>query len=297
MNPGLARLYVLAAAVLFSTGGAAIKVAAFSAAQVSMLRSGIAALALSIWFRRQGRPSTDTGPMEAEGRWTSWTAAAGLVYAATLTLFVAATKLTTAANAIFLQSTAPLYIVVLSPWLLRERATRGDLAFLAAMSGGMVLCFLGEANPTSTAPNPAAGNLIAIASGVAWGLTLMALRHLNRTTVRGTRDAGPAAVIAGNVIACVIALPWSFPLPRAGAAEWGTMAYLGIVQIGLAYVCLTSAMRRLPALEVSLLLLLEPMLNPLWTWLVRGEHPGAWTIAGGAVILGATAIRTTISGR
>ncbi len=248
-----------------------------------MLRSGIAAIVLYSWYRRQLR-------------WTSWTPAAGLVYAATLTLFVAATKLTTAANAIFLQSTAPLYIVVLGPWLLRERATRGDLAYLAALAGGMALCFLGEASPTSTAPDPATGNLIAIASGVAWGLTLMALRHLNRTAGPGSEEAGLAAVIAGNVIACFIALPWALPLPRAGAAEWGTIAYLGVVQIALAYVCLTSAIRRLPALEVSLLLLIEPMLNPFWTWLVRGEHPGTRTIAGGAVILGATAIRSLVGG-
>jgi drug/metabolite transporter, DME family len=284
MNPGLARLAALAAAVLFSTGGAAIKIEAFSTAQVSMLRSGIAAVVLLTWYRRQLR-------------WTPWTPAAGLVYAATLTLFVAATRLTTAANAIFLQATAPLYIVVLGPWLLRERATRGDLAFLAAMTGGLVLCVLGEANPTSTAPDPVVGNWIAVASGVAWGLTLMALRHLNRTAGPGSGEAGLAAVIAGNVIACAIALPWAWPLPTAGAAAWGTIIYLGVVQIALAYVALTSAMRQLPALEVSLLLLIEPMLNPFWTWLVRGEHPGVWTIAGAAVILGATAIRTVTSAR
>ena len=284
MNPGPARLSVVAAAVLFSTGGAAIKVAAFSAAQVSLLRSGIAALVLVVWYRRRLR-------------WTAWTPAAGLVYAATLTLFVVATKATTAANAIFLQSTAPLYIVVLGPWLLRERATRGDLVYLAAMAGGITLCFLGAASPTATAPDPARGNLIAIASGIAWGLTLMVLRHLNRTAGPGSGEAGLAGVVAGNVIACVIALPWALPLPPAAPVEWGTVVYLGVVQIALAYVCLTSAMRRLPALEVSLLLLMEPMLNPFWTWLVRGEHPGAWTIAGGAVILGATAIRTSISER
>src|SRR5690348_8412685 len=112
MNTAAARANALAAAVLFSTGGAAIKVAAFSAAQVSMLRSGVAALTLYICYRR-------------ELVWTPSTAAAALVYAATLTLFVASTKLTTAANAIFLQSTAPLYIVVFGPWLLRERASRG----------------------------------------------------------------------------------------------------------------------------------------------------------------------------
>jgi drug/metabolite transporter, DME family len=282
MKPGYARLNALAAALLFSTGGAAIKVDAFSAAQVSMLRSGIAVVVLYSWYRR-------------DLRWTSWTPIAGLVYAATLTLFVAATKLTTAANAIFLQSAAPLYIVVLGPWLLRERASRGDLAYLAAMAGGMAFCFFGAAEPTATAPDPASGNLIAIASGVAWALTLISLRHLNRAAGPGPGgEAGIAAVVAGNGIACLIAAPWALPMPAAGAAEWGSVMYLGTVQVALAYVFLTNAMRRLPALEISLLLLIEPVLNPFWTWLVHGERPGAWTMVGGAVILGATALRTVV---
>ena len=283
-----ARFSALIAALLFSTGGAAIKVAAFSAPQVSMLRSGIAACVLYGWYRRHLR-------------WTAWTPAVGLVYAATLTLFVAATKLTTAANAIFLQSTAPIYIALFGPWLLRERTTRKDVAYLTALGAGMGLCFVGRNSPTSTASDPATGNLLAVASGCAWALTLIALRHLNgrplnpRASPKGTGESGLAAVVAGNAMACLIAVPWSLPLPQADAAEWATIVYLGVVQIGLAYVCLTAAMRRLPALEISLLLLIEPVLNPCWTWLVHGERPESWTLAGGAVILGATALRTVTS--
>jgi drug/metabolite transporter, DME family len=295
MNQATARLNALTAAVLFSTGGAAIKVAAFSAAQVSMLRSGIAAAVLFLWYRQHLK-------------WTPWTPAAGVVYAATLTLFVAATKQTTAANAIFLQSTAPIYVVVIGPWLLRERASRGDLAYLAAMAAGMVVCFVGREPATGIAPDPATGNLLAIAAGVAWAMTLIALRYLDRKPafaeasagrpVDASRNqAGLAAVIAGNAIAFMVAIPWALPLPRAEAVEWATIAYLGAIQIALAYVCLTTAMRRLPALEVSLLLLLEPVLNPFWTWLIRGERPGPWTLTGGAVILGATAIRTVLAER
>jgi drug/metabolite transporter (DMT)-like permease len=86
-------------------------------------------------------------------------------------------------------------------------------------------------------------------------------------------------------------------LPAASAGEWATIAYLGVCQIGLAYICLTRAISRLPALEVSLLLLVEPVLNPLWTWLLRGEEPGLWTIAGGAIILSATAVRSMHAAR
>ena len=274
-----ARLLAIAAAVLFSTGGAGIKVESFSAAQVSFVRSGVAAVVLLLWLggRFPWRPSA---------------IAAGVVYAATLTLFVWATKLTTAANAIFLQSAAPLYVLVLAPFVLHERARRRDLLYLAALTGGMTLCFVGRPDATATAPNPAFGNWLGAASGLAWAVTLLTLRKIGRDDESG--KATVAAVVAGNLIACAVALPFALPLPSAPAGEWATLVYLGMFQIGLAYICLTRSISRLPALEVSLLLLLEPVLNPIWTWMIRGEAPGGWTIAGGAVINGSTAIRAIV---
>ena len=277
-----ARLQALAAAVLFSTGGAGIKVESFSAAQVSCVRSGIATLALLLWLRRRIR-------------WTPRTAAAAVVYAATLSLFVGATKLTTAANAIFLQSTAPLYLLLLAPLVLHERVRRREVIYLAAIAVGMVFCFIGRSAPTSTASDPAVGNWLAIASGLAWALTLLTLRSIGRDDHRN--DTTLAAVVAGNAIACLAALPFALPMPRGTTVEWITLVYLGVFQIGLAYVCLSSAIRRLPALEVSLLLLLEPVLNPVWTWIIRGEDPGRWTILGGAAIVGATMIKLLVDAR
>jgi drug/metabolite transporter, DME family len=168
VSTATARLQVLAAAVLFSTGGAGIKAGAFSAAQVSALRSGIAAVALLIWLR--GRIT-----------WSWPIVGTGVLYAAILILFVAATKLTTAANAIFLQATAPLYLLALGPLVLRERFDRRDLVFLAALAVGLVFCFFGQAQPTTTAPDPATGNLLGVACGGTWALTLMALRMLDAT--------------------------------------------------------------------------------------------------------------------
>ncbi len=269
----------IAAAVLFSTGGAWIKVESFTAPQVSFVRSGIAAIAILVWVR-------------GHVAWHPAAVGAGMIYAATLSLFVGATKLTTAANAIFLQSAAPLYVLVLAPFLLHERAHRRDMVYLAALGGGMLLCFLGRPVATSTASNPVLGNWLGVASGVAWALTLLTLRRIGRDDQAGT--ATVAAVIAGNAIACALALPFAWPLPAAPGVEWATLVYLGVFQIGLAYVCLTKAIRGLPALEVSLLLLLEPVLNPLWTWAIRGEAPGGWTVTGGAVIIGATAIKSVI---
>ena len=277
-----ARLLAVAAAVLFSTGGAGIKVESFTAAQVSFVRSGIAVIALLIWLR--GRIA-----------WQPAAFGAGLVYAATLSLFVAATKLTTAANAIFLQSAAPLYVLLLAPFVLHERARRRDLIYLAALAQGLVLCFLGESEATSTASNPVLGNWLGAASGLAWALTLLALRSIGRDDRIGNATVG--GVVAGNALAALLALPFALPMPAASVVEWTTLVYLGVFQIGLAYICLTKAIRGLPALEVSLLLLLEPVLNPLWTWAIRGEAPGGWTLAGGAVIISATAIKAVVDAR
>ncbi len=277
MNAGQARLQAFAAALLFSTGGAAIKVAAFSGLQVSSLRSGIAAVALLVFLR---------------GRlvWSRHVVAAGIVYAATMTLFVLSTKLTTSANAIFLQSTAPLYLLLLGPLLLNEHFRRRDLAYLAAMALGMLGCFMGRREPSITAPDPALGNTLAVMCGVTWAFTLVALRYVERDHSRP--GLGMSAAVLGNVFASVAALLFAWPFPPASTGEWLTIVYLGVGQVGLAYVCLTAAIRHLSALEVSLLLLLEPVLNPVWTWLLRGEHPGIWTIAGGAIIVIATALRS-----
>jgi drug/metabolite transporter (DMT)-like permease len=269
-----AMLQALGAAVLFSTGGAAVKTAAFSAAQVASFRSGIAAVALLIWAR--GRV-----------RW-SWQAfVVGLVYAPMLDLYVAATKLTTAANAIFLQSTSPLYLLLLGPLVLHERVRRSDVLYLIALAIGLGLCFSGSVAPTTTAPNPHLGNLLGVFSGLAWGLTIFALRYVERDAT--TPGVAMASVIAGNAIASLSMLPFAWP-PPAAAASWLVVVYLGVFQVGFAYVLVTDAVRELPAFELSLLLLLEPVLNPIWTWIAWKEYPGAMTLAGGAVIIAATAV-------
>jgi drug/metabolite transporter (DMT)-like permease len=151
----------------------------------------------------------------------------------------------------------------------------------------MALCFIGQTDASATAPDPATGNLLGVLCGFTWALTLMSLRRVQRD--RAQEGIGITAVVAGNLMACLASLPFAWPLPAAPPIEWATVVYLGVVQIGVAYACLTSAMRHLPALDASLLLLLEPVLNPLWTWVIRDEHPGAWVLAGGAIIVAATA--------
>jgi drug/metabolite transporter, DME family len=269
---------VLLAALLFSTGGAAIKATSLSGWQVASLRSGFAALALLVFLPRSRRLPTAT----------MWLV--GIVYAATLVLFVTATKLTTSANAIFLQDTSPLYVLLLAPLVLGERVRRADLVFMVALAGGLLLFFLGHDEPRESATNPFAGDLVAATSGVTWAATIIGLRWLGTRTRDG--DATQPALVAGNLIAFAAALPFALPLTGTTTPDWAIILYLGVIQIGLAYVCFSIGMARVPAIEASLLLLLEPVLNPVWSWLVHGEVPNRWSIAGGAIILSATAART-----
>jgi len=277
-----ARLRVLAAALTFSIGGAGIKACELTSWQVASFRSGIAAVTLLILLP------------EARRGWNARAALVGIAYAATVTLFVLANKLTTSANTIFLQSTAPLYILLLSPWLLREAIRGRDVAVMAVVGIGMALLFVGTERRYATAPDPFHGNILATLSGLSWALTLMGLRWMGRR--EGAGSAVPAVVI-GNLIAFFVGMPFALPVIGARPLDWAIVGGLGTIQIGIAYVFLTSGMRHVRALETSMLLLLEPVLNPVWSWLIHGEKPRAWSLVGGAIILGGTLVKTWLDSR
>jgi drug/metabolite transporter (DMT)-like permease len=275
------RLEVLAAAALFSSGGAVIKAIHLAGWQVACFRSAVAALALFVLMR------------EVRRRPNLRVLGVGLAYAATLILFVLSNKLTTSASAIYLQSTAPLYVLLLSPWLLRERIRSRDVVFMIALACGLGLFFVGFDPVSATAPNPRLGNILAMASGLTWALTVMGLRALGR----GGESWGPAGAFWGNIFAALLCLPLALPVAGSRPTDWAMVAFLGVFQIGVAYLFLIRGLERVSAFEASLLLLLEPVLNPIWTWLVHGERPGVWSIAGAAVILLATVAKSWVDGR
>jgi len=278
-----ARWQLATAAALFSTGGAAIKATDFTGWQTASLRSGIAAVAILL-----------IAP-EARRGWTWRAVVVGFAYAACLTLFVLANRLTTAANTIYLQSTAPLYLLILSPWLLKEPIRRQDLGLMAAVGLGLALFFVSGDAPVATAPDPMRGNMLALVSGFCWAVTVCGLRWLGARD--GTHGSAMAAVVSGNVTAFLVALPMALPLGWHAAVDWSVVIYLGVFQIAVAYVLVTSALRHTPALEASLILLIEPVLNPVWAWLFQGERPGVWAVLGGAIILASTALKGLLDAR
>ncbi len=268
------RLQILAAAVLFSTGGAAIKACSFDGWQIASFRSGIAALTLVVLARGASRRW-----------WTPPALAVGAAYAICMTLFVTANKFTTAANTIFLQSTAPLWLLLLAPLLLHEPIRRRDLTFMAALGVGLVFMLADAQAPGERSTNPALGNALAALSGVFWALTVAGLRRLGRADGPAGAAGAGSAVIAGNVIAFLACLPMALPVRAATSLDWPIIVFLGVFQIGFAYLALTAALRKIAAFDAALLLLLEPVLNPIWAWLVHGETPGRGSLIGGAILL------------
>jgi drug/metabolite transporter, DME family len=258
---------ILAAATLWSTAGAAIKLCQLSGWQINFGRSAVAALFIAAIL---------PGARRRPDRSIAWVS---IAYAFTVLLFVLANKATTSANAIFLQDTAPLWVLLLSPVILRERPTRGELLSAPLFLVGLLLFFLDRLSP-----GQAVGNIIAVFSGIAFALCIMGLRKL------GTRNVG--AIVWGNALAALMSLPMALKGPAPTLPDLGIVLFLGIFQLGLSYALFARGVRHTPAVEASLLALVEPVLNPVWTFLLAGERPGPWAIRGGAIILLATLWRT-----
>lgn len=262
-----AVLMLVATAALWSLGGVLIKWVNWHPVAIAGTRSLIGAALIGIAFRHELR---FTGSFEQIG--------GALAYAGTVVLFVIANKLTTAANAILLQYTAPIYVVLFSPWFLGERVSRRDWLILFTMMGGMVLFFLDELTLDGYL-----GNGIALLSGLcfAW-LTLFLRRQKDGSAL--------PSLLLGNLLAGVIGLPFMLQsLPDL--SSWIGLLLLGVVQLGLPYILYALALRHVLAVEGILIPMIEPVLNPLWVFLMMGEQPSPWAIVGGAIILGAAIFR------
>lgn len=259
-NRTRAILLLIAAAVLWSSAGVLIKGVSLPALSVAGFRSAIALPVLLLFF---GRRAVNFSAAQILG---------GVCYAATVTLFVSATKLTTSGNAILLQYTAPLYVALLSGWILHERTRWFDWAAIAAVLCGMSLFFLDRLSAGGLM-----GNILAVCSGFAFACLIIALRK--------QKDASPAgSAILGNLLTVLICLPWMVQSPPGGM-DWIGLLLLGVFQIGLSYVCYSTAIRNVTAMEAILIPVLEPILNPLWALLWMGERIGPWALLGGFVVI------------
>jgi len=320
---------VVIAVLLWSTGGLFIKLTSLDAYQVTFFRSLLAGITVAILTRKQGLRINWFGVLTS------------IIYATLLFLFVWATKKTTAANAIFLQYTAPIYILILAPFVIGEKFHWRDLITVIFCIGGMSLFFVGKLEISDYQ-----GNIAALFSGVFLGLYIMLLKHpraggnaelgtRNEESVSNARghewnvqskeesnssaapDAAgkdstfrtphseisedrramnPAiAVIYGNFLLAILTLPSGIAaVPVMNLTDVGSVAFLGIIQIGIAYILfirgVTGGTR---PLDASIIGFIEPLLNPVWVFLFVGEQPSSWALLGGTVII-ATVITHTI---
>src|SRR4051794_12033362 len=259
----LPPLLLLVTALCWSLGGVLIKSIDWPPMAIAGGRSAIAIPVILLCIRR---PRLTFSLAQIGG---------ALGYAATVILFVFATRMTTAANAIFLQYTAPIYVALMGRWYLSERASRIDWVVIAVALIGIALFFFDHLTVSGWW-----GNMIALGSGAAFASVALFLRK--------EKAGSPViSILLGNLIVALAGLPFLLGAPSLGKNGLWCLLLLGTVQLGLPYVLYAAAIKHVTALEATLIPLLEPVLNPLWVMLALGERPGRWAIVGATLVLGA----------
>ncbi len=206
-----------------------------------------------------------------------------LGYAACTITFCTATTMTTAANAILLQYTAPVWVAIFGAWFLGEHATRADWVTIVVALAGMALFFA-----DSLQLGHLGGDTLAVVSGVCFAGMTIALRRQ-----KGTSPI--ESIILGNVLAFLVGLPWIVRAALLPPAGWVSLVVLGVVQLGVSYWLYARAIVHVTALEAVLIPVIEPILNPLWVLLALHEKPTGFALAGGAVVLTAVTVRAVAS--
>ena len=260
-----AILFLVIAAILWSTSGLFIKILDWQPISILAGRSLFASIVFLIYLRR------------IPTRFSFWQLLAAAMFILTQFLFITSTKLTTAANAIFLQYTGPIYVVLLAFWFLREKPSRTDWLSMLVIFLGLTL-FFGDKLSTEGFY----GNLLAILSGVTGAIMMVSFR--------AQKNGNPAE---SSLIAFLVTAIFGFPFVLKETwtlNSWSILAFLGIFQIGLAFIFFTKGIKHIPALEANLIGTLEPVLNPIWVFLFYGESIGLFALIGGLIVLGGVAL-------
>jgi drug/metabolite transporter (DMT)-like permease len=257
-------------AVLWSFGGLLVKSIHWNPIAIAGGRSAIAALVIFLAVR------------PVRFHWSSALVGGTVAYAANVTLFVVANKLTSAANAIVLQWTAPIYVALFGRWFLGEPTRRRDWITIIAVLGGMTLFFVNNLSIRGFW-----GNICAIASGVAFGWMALFMRK--------QKHAAPVeSVLLGNVLTALIGIPFYFQ-SMPDLSNWISLLCLGVFQLGFSYLFYSAAIKHVTAIEASLIPVLEPLLNPVWVLLFMGEVPSHWAVLGGVIVLAAITVRGVLT--
>ncbi len=267
-----AIIMLIFTAILWSSSGLLIKLISWHPLAILGARSFIASLVFLVYLRR------------IELRVTRYQLLGALCYVGTSIFFIWSTKLTTAANAIFLQYASPIYVVIFGYWLLKEKPRRADWIAMVVIFSGLAL-FFGD----KLSFDGFYGNLLAILGGITFAGTTLFMRQ--------QKDAEPGnMVLLGNIIGVLVGLP--FVLQQTfSPPDLGIILYLGIFQMGISYMLYSMAIKHIQALESNLILTLEPILNPILVFMVIGEKPGPLALLGSLLVIGAVTFRAIVSAR
>lgn len=265
-------LAVFLTALLWSSGGLFIKLVTLSPMQISFFRCLIAAIVFAALFRNK---ILKLNPLALLNSFS---------YAAVLILFVIATKTTTAANAIFLQSTAPIYVLIFEPILTKTKLEKINIITIAVCFLGMILFFTGDLTPGDIK-----GNLAALLAGVAFAAFFLGMK-------KNDKQYGEASIFYGNIIVALICIPFVTEIRELSFNNLWMLVFLGVFQIAFAYALFSYGIKKILAVEASIISMLEPVLNPVWVFIGYGEVPSVYAIIGGLIIISAIAIRTLIAG-
>jgi drug/metabolite transporter (DMT)-like permease len=265
-----AIIFLLCTAILWSTGGFLIKFIEWHPIAIAGGRSIIAALIMWVYVKKP------------KFTWSNIQIMGAVAYAFTVILFVIANKLTTAANTILLQYTGPIYVALFSYWFLKEKITSIDWITILAVILGMTLFFIEKLSPDGIL-----GNFIAILAGIAFAWLALCLRK--------QKDESPLeSLILGNILTAIIGLPFIIDSGIPSQQSMIALFVLGIFQIGIPYILYSKAVKYVSALDAVLIPILEPILNPLWVFLLLGESIGMWPMIGGAIIIVAITTRSIL---
>lgn len=262
----VALILLALAAVLWSLGGILIKLVSLSPVAIAGMRSLIAACVILIFIKK---PDLKFTPLKF---------VSSFAYAATVISFVCATKLTTAANAIILQYTAPIYVAIFGAIILKEKVRWYDILTTGLILGGMVLFFLDKLSPGGML-----GNIVAVFSGLAFAFSTLLLRL--------QKDDSPLdRIFWGNIFTAVVAVPFMFE-KMPDFKSWLGLILLGVFQLGFSYMIFSVAIKNASALEAVLIPMIEPVLNPIWVAIFLNEVPGFLSLVGGLIVIFSVTVR------
>lgn len=268
-NKGIFAVFLTA--ILWSSGGLFIKLISLNSMELSFFRCAIAAVVFALMFRKRVLRLNPLALLNS------------FAYAAVLILFVIATKTTTAANAIFLQSTAPIYVLIFEPLLTKTKWERINIITIAVCFAGMILFFMGDLTPGDIK-----GNIAALLAGVAFATFFLGMK-------KNDPNYGESSIFYGNVIVALSCIPFVTGLSSISLQDFAMVSFLGIFQIAFAYALFSYGLKRIIAVEASIISMFEPVLNPIWVFIGYGEVPSFYAIIGGLIIITAITVRTLIS--